>query len=89
MAELIPMDKLTELKSASEVKEVANEAASIHEEHSVAAAINQAANSGQHRITWNHPISDDLKEKLKSKGYSVTQNLRAADPTTSYTIAGF
>ena len=89
MSSLIPMDEMTELKSAAEVAEVAKEADAIHEEQSIAALINQAANAGQHSVICSKPISDAMQAKLKSKGYKLIPNLHAADPKTSWTIAGF
>ena len=53
MAGLIPTDEMTELKSASAVGEVANEAVAIIEKQTVAYAINQAANTGEHSITYS------------------------------------
>lgn len=89
MTSLIPMDELTILKSASEVKAVADEAVQIIEQQTMAAAINSAANTGQHSITWSKPISDALKAVLEGQGYTVTKNNRAADPNYSWTISGF
>ena len=89
MTSLIPMDELTELKAASEVKAVADEAVQIIEQQTMAAAINSAANTGQHSITWSKPISDALIAVLEGQGYRVTKNNRAADPSYSWTISGF
>ena len=89
MTSLIPMDELTILKSANEVKAVADEAVQIIEQQTMAAAINSAANTGQHSITWSKPISDALKAVLEGQGYIVTKNNRAADPNYSWTISGF
>lgn len=86
MASLIPMDEMTELKDASVVSEVAAEAESIHEEQSVAAVINQAANSGQHSITYSRILSKEIIKKLENRGYIVHANQNAADPSKSYTI---
>lgn len=89
MAKLIPMDKLTTLQSASAVKAVADEALKIHEEQSVAALINQAANAGQHSVTCNHILSEEIKKTLKAQGYKLTKDNRAADPDRAWVIAGF
>lgn len=89
MASLIPLDEITELKSASVVSEVAKAADAIHERQSVAALINNAANVGQHSVTWNHSLSEELQVTLKAQGYKITRNTRAADPNMSWTIAGF
>lgn len=89
MASLIKSEDMIVLKSASEVKTVADEAMKIHEEQSVAYAINSAANSGQHSIIYAHNLSDAIKEVLRGQGYSVTKNGRAADPDFHYIIGGF
>lgn len=89
MATLIPIDELTDLKPATDVKAVADEAVKILEEQAVAAAINSAANTGQHSITWSKSLSDAIQVVLKGQGYTVTRNTRAADPDFSWTIGGF
>lgn len=89
MASLIPIDEITTLKSASEVKAVADEALKIHEEQTVAALINQAANSGQHSVIWNRPMSEELEKTLKAQGYKILKNMHAADPEIGMKIAGF
>lgn len=86
MASLIPMDEMTELKEASAVSAVAKEAVAIHEEESVAAAINTAANAGQNSITYSNILSDEIIKKLENLGYVVHSNKHAADPLKSYTI---
>lgn len=89
MAELIPTEDISELKSAAEVKEIATEAISIHEKNSVARTINLAANAGQHEAVWMHALSDSLKEELEGLGYIVVPYPGAADPNKMYKIMGF
>lgn len=89
MAELIPISDIDVLKSAAEVKAVANEAVAIHEKNAVARLINLAANTGAHSAVWEHPISDALKSVLEGQGYKVTKQHNAADPDMIYTISGF
>lgn len=89
MASLIPVEEITELKSASAVAEVAKEAVAIHEKESVAFLINQAANCGQHSVTCNHALSDEIQTELKAQGYKLTKNNHSANPNVSWTIAGF
>lgn len=89
MADLIPKDSLTELLPAEDVKAVADEADKIHEKMSMAHYINTAANSGQHSITWNHDMSDELQDELKDKGYTVRKNKRVASPKYVWIVAGF
>ncbi len=87
MSGLIPIDEITELKSASEVSAVADDATAIIEEQTMAAAINKAANTGEHFITWSKPISEELEQKLEDMGYRVVKNVRAANPEFSWTIS--
>lgn len=89
MAGLIPIEDITTLIPASDAKAVADGAADTIEEQTVAAAINTAANAGQHSITWSKPISNTLKSTLEDLGYRVISNVRAADPSCSWTINGF
>ena len=86
MSGLIPIDEMTELKDASVVSEVARDAIAIHEEQSVAAAINSAANAGQNSITYSNILSNEIIKKLENMGYVVDSNKHAADPLKSYTI---
>lgn len=83
------MSELTTLKSAAEVKAVADEAIRIQERQSVAHAINEAANSGEHVVLWMHPISDELKTTLESQGYKISTKLHCANPKFLYRIEGF
>lgn len=85
MANLIPTDELSTLKSASDVKEVADAAVKIHEEQSVARLINLAANTGEHQAIWEHPLSPELKKVLEGQGYKVTK----MSPEFLYRIEGF
>ena len=81
--------ELCELVPASAAKEIADAAPFTLEKQSVAYAINSAANTGAHEITWSKPLSSEMIDLLESNGYQVTQNLRAADPNKSWKIAGF
>lgn len=69
---LIPREELTTLKSASDVRLVADSADEIHEEMSVAHDINTAANSGEKSVAIVKKLSDNLTSKLKAKGYTIT-----------------
>lgn len=69
---LIPREELTTLKPASDVRNVADSAYEIHEEMSVAHDINTAANSGEKSISIVRKLSDNLIEKLKAQGYTIT-----------------
>lgn len=83
--------KLCELVPASEAKEMADKAVFILEQQSVAYAINSAAKTGEHEVTWSKTLSDEMVALLESEeyGYKVKKNLRAADPDKSWTISGF
>lgn len=83
---LIPMNEMTVLKSASEVRGVADSAEATLQEMSLAALINNAANTGEYFATWEHPLLDELKEKLEAQGYHVKQDPHAADPSKLWII---
>lgn len=86
---LIPIEEISNLKSASEVKSVADTALDIIEEQQVAKLINIAANAGQHSAMWQHDMSDELKTKLESMGYTVYKKSNAAIPNHIWYIGGF
>nr|DAK99499.1 MAG TPA: hypothetical protein [Caudoviricetes sp.] len=69
---LIPREELTTLKSASEVRSVAESAYEIHEEMSIAHDINTAANSGEKSVAVVRKLSESIISKLKSNGYTIT-----------------
>lgn len=68
---LIPNDSINELRSASELKDVASTALVEIELKSVAAAINSAANTGLLEVPWHKQLSADVSKKLTDKGYKV------------------
>lgn len=68
---LIPREELTTLKSASEVRSVAESAYEIHEEMSIAHDINTAANSGEKSVTVVRKLSESILSKLKASGYTI------------------
>ena len=86
---LIQKEELEELKSASDVKSVADTAVEEIERKQVAKLINLAANAGQHSAIWQHDMSDKLKEELESNGYSVVMKEDAAIPQHIWYIGGF
>lgn len=75
---LIPLDEMSVLKSASEVKDVAESAIDIQNEMTAAYIINNAANTGQRIAVWGNHMTDTLKSTLEGKGYTVTRNDRGA-----------
>lgn len=78
-----------ELTPASDAKEIANNAYQKLELDSVAASINYAASTGSHCITYSHELMQETKQSLEDNGYTVTPDVRAADPTKSWIIGGF
>ena len=69
---------LSEFKSASDVKSVADTAMFEHEKISVAGVINSAANTGEYRVMYNKYISKEMQELLKDNGYKVTLSRNSA-----------
>lgn len=69
---LIPREELRTLKSASEVRSVAESAYEIHEEMSIAHDINTAANSGEKSVAVVRKLSERIISKLKANGYTIT-----------------
>ena len=90
MAEkLIPKEEMNILKSASEVKAIADKAIELQDEASAAYIINEAANTGCHMAIWRHPLSDELKKTLEGQGYKVTKCAVAYGTTDEWAITGF
>ena len=75
----IPQDELTTLQAASAVKTVAESAVAELEEMSVAAVINNAANTGEYSAVCQRPISATLRTKLTGLGYT----LKPASPSAN------
>lgn len=71
MSRIAPSD-MTTLKSAAEVKAIAETAVSELEEMSVAHCINEAANTGAYTAVYSKPISAALRTKLASQGYTLS-----------------
>ena len=76
----IPQDELATLKPAATVKTVAEGAVAELEEMSVAALINNAANTGCYEATYSKPISAVLQTKLTNQGYTLTAPAPLAKP---------
>ena len=89
MAKLIPIDEMDVLKSASEVKTVADAALQLQDEASAAHLINEAANTGQHMALWRRPMSDALKQTLEGQGYKVTRRAAGEGTAELWNITGF
>lgn len=86
---LFKQEELPTLVSASEAKSVADSAPFEAEKMALAKLINSSANTGQYRVLYNHPISDEALEELKSQGYEVIKRskLHSADPESQYIIS--
>ena len=89
MAQLIPMEEMGDLRPASALKPIADEALYLLEKKRVASVLNNAANTGEHLVSYANELSDKMKEELESLGYIVTPGPRAADKTKFWTISGF
>lgn len=72
MTRIAPED-MTTLIQATEAKDVASSAIADLEEMTIAHLINEAANCGQTEVTCVRPISQDLKDKLRGMGYTLSQ----------------
>lgn len=77
---LTPIAELDILKSASDASSIADTAIEEQDEKVAAYIINTMANTGAHRLLYNHHMSDTLKATLIGKGYVVKPNVRAACP---------
>ena len=88
MAQLIPKEEMAVLKSAAEVKQVADEAIELQDIASAAYIINEAANTGSHIAIWRHPVSDELRKTLEGQGYKITRRSQYPD-VEQWAITGF
>lgn len=69
---LIPVEEKNTLKSASEVKSVADTAAVDQQLSAVAYQINTQANTGAYSTMWSGTeLLDDVKSELEGQGYVV------------------
>lgn len=84
---LIPKSELTTLKSAEEVRAVADTAEFEHELMAVAHAINTAANTGEYSVTLNTKLSEDVQKELQAQGFKVEDAYPAACPGRTWIIS--
>lgn len=77
---------LVTLRSAEDVREVAENAAEIHEMQQIAYAINTAANTGELCVEYNHGISDSMMSTLEQQGYTIKPH-PLANEQPSYIIS--
>lgn len=69
---LIPENEKASLKSATEVKTIADGAVLAANVATVARFINDAANTGNYKVTINYPLAADVIDVLEDNGYTVT-----------------
>nr|DAE87876.1 MAG TPA: hypothetical protein [Caudoviricetes sp.] len=88
---LIPVDERNTLKSASEVKSVADNAAVDQQLAAVAYQINTQANTGAYSCMWSGTkLLDDVKTQLEGQGYKVesyTDDLHHDSALPQYVIS--
>lgn len=69
---LIPIEERNILKSASEVKAVADNAAVDQQLSAIAYQINTQANTGAYSVMWSGGyMLDDVKSQLEGQGYKI------------------
>ena len=69
---LIPVEERNILKSASEVKSVADNAAVDQQLSAIAYQINTQANTGEYSVVWSGGhIHPNVKSQLESQGYNI------------------
>ncbi len=85
---LIPQDEYAVLKSASEVKGVADSALLEAEKMAIAKLINSTANTGEYMVLYNHDISEEMQGILESMGYFLSKKPEkySADPKFQWII---
>lgn len=81
---MIPVDELHILKSADELKSIADTAHIDMQRMAIARALNDAANTHSYEITYNGHIYDDIKKELEEKEYTVSPDPLCPD---QYTIS--
>ena len=86
---LISRDEMDVLIPASEAKAVADKAIEYHDKAAAAYLINEAANTGEHCVLWQHPMSEALRDVLEGAGYKVTAKKRTAFKDNVFIISGF
>ena len=69
---MIDINDISTLQSAATLKSTASTAEAELLEAGVAKGCNLAANTGQTSYTWIGDLTDVLKQKLTSNGYTVT-----------------
>ena len=77
---LIPKDKITEPKAATELAAVASVAEIEIEYAAICREVNTATNCGQTSCIWQSGIQQENLNKLAAKGITVTEVARQAHP---------
>ncbi len=85
----VDLKDMTNLIPASQASLIANSAVLYKELASIAALINQAANTGEKSVWYNCPISDQAKSILESDeyGYTVSSVKDSAKADSQYIIS--
>lgn len=68
---LVDKDHMTELRDASAALETALTAVDDTQLKAVAFVINNASNTGETRVIYQSPLTDEVRSQLESKGYKV------------------
>lgn len=82
---LVEREDMTKLRTAAESRETAATAEHDVQLKAVAHLINQAANTGVERVTYQGEILDSVREELLAKGYFL-RDVGGAYPTRQVLI---
>lgn len=81
MKDYLPnIEDINVLLDASEASTIAHDAALNLDKLAAAHLINSAADTGETRVVWQRPMSDELKQGLEAAGYVVDPVERIAKP---------
>lgn len=87
ITDLIGYSGYETLYDAADVKLLSDNAEKFQQLKSVANAINQAANCGEHEVVWEHKMLDSVKAELEGKGYTVKDYINSANPRVASLIS--
>ena len=74
------IENINELQSASSISDISDSAIDVIDQISAAQSINSNANTGEHQVLWQRPLSENLKTALTDAGYSVEELDHVAIP---------
>lgn len=78
MHDLIDDSSIHDLRSAEEIRKIADDASEARQLRNIAYELNSSANVGITSIVYNDQLDDEVIKVLEGQGYSVT---RTAQPT--------